>query len=80
MDNILSIGSIAGQLQIPVCKIHQYAVLLGIEPALKINDVSHYREADVARLADHVQAMQHARAAALHGGTGGMLPGRGIQF
>lgn len=53
--SIISIGQAAAILQLMPDKIRAAAVELRIVPAMRINQVDHFDEADLQRIANHVQ-------------------------
>jgi hypothetical protein len=47
---ITSIGQAAAELQLPVAKIRSIARELGVQAAFVINDVPHFKRADLERI------------------------------
>lgn len=52
--NISAIGNVCSQLQRPYGSIQRAIEQLGIKPVLTINTVPHFDDADVERIAKHL--------------------------
>ncbi|WP_428304847.1 hypothetical protein [Lacipirellula sp.] len=54
-NSIISIGQAAQLLQAMPSRISAAAVELCIEPAMRINCIDHFAEADLERIAEHLR-------------------------
>ena len=54
-QNIISIGQAAAMIQAMPDRIRTAAVALGIVPAMRINNVDHFAETDLERIAEHLR-------------------------
>lgn len=53
--SIISIGQAAALIQAMPSRIAAAAAELNIAPAMRINGVAHFEEADIQRIADHLR-------------------------
>ena len=53
--DVTAIGVLAGQIQVPVQRIRQIAIDLGIQPSVRINGIPHFTSQDAERIADFVR-------------------------
>lgn len=60
--NVTTIGRLCEICQAPIGWIRGAAEFLAIEPALTINDVPHYSDADVAAIAERVEVVKQELA------------------
>lgn len=56
--SIISIGKACSLIQAMPERIRGAADALGIEPAMRINNIDHYTEADLQRIADSLRAQK----------------------
>jgi hypothetical protein len=54
--SIISVGQAAAWLQTPPQRIEQAAQSLGVRPAMLLNRVPHFHEADIGRIGDYLQS------------------------
>ncbi len=59
--DVLSIGYLAGELQVLTTVILEVADELGIEPAGRINNVLHFSRTDAAAIADRIAVLRTER-------------------
>jgi len=61
LNDLVSIGCLAGELQTPVRTLELAAQTLGIVPALRLNRIAHFDADQVERIAQHVREQRNER-------------------
>jgi hypothetical protein len=54
-NSIISIGQAAALIQAMPTRIRNAAIALGIQPAMRINNVDHFAESDIERIAAYLR-------------------------